>query len=480
MDLNRNYAFKFNSSEISSSSDPCVETYRGKYAFSEPESEAVKNFIESNPDIKIAYNYHAFGNFYVIPFNYLPNQDNSILKQNAEIYSTYQDFEKSEIFPKNNRFGNTQELLSYSSDGEASDWMLGEKNIIAFSPELGSESWLSETFYPTIETGLEICRNNLNAAIFGIKKSGYFLNFNNQKNSTENNKNNNYYIPCVDITNQKYPTLNEELNIIYSNQEILTNCENKKFIHSINTKIANKGLESFTNPGLFRITLISKGLINILGNLIKVDIKNNTITHLLNNYITESVKLSNTPEDNEKFPNFTFVEFNYTTNNTIEPNVSLIFDLKFFSNEEILADISFNLIVEFIYFVDNKLIRKISLENLNEKNFEIFDKDFNELNLNTEMLVISSEYVDDISKGKKYVYIIISVVGLFIIICFGIYVKKCLFKKKVQENKIAGKVENKSVKSDETPYIKNTLNIGNRIEMVTVVNDYENNLKIII
>ena len=457
-----------------------METYRGKYAFSEPESEAVKNFIESNPDIKIAYNYHAFGNFYVIPYNYLSDQDNTNLKQNPDIYSTYQDFEKSEFFPKNNRFGNTQKLLSYSSDGEASDWMLGEKNIIAFSPELGSESWLSETFYPPIDTGLEICRNNLNAAIFGIKKSGYFLNFNDQKNSTENNKNNYYYIPCSDISNQKYPSLNEELNIIYSNQEILTNCENKNFLHSINTKITNKGLESFTNPGLFRITLISKGLINILGNLIKVDIKNSTIKHLLNNYITESIQSSNTFEENQKFPNFTFVEFNYTTNNTIEPNITLIFDLKFFSDEEILADISFNFIVEFIYFVDNKLTRKISLENLNEKNFEIFDKDLNELNFDKEMWVISSENVDDISKKNYYIYIIISVVGLFIIICFCILFKKCFINKKRQDNKIDGKKNNKTVKSEDTPYIKNNPNIGKRLEIVTVVSDYEQNFKIII
>jgi len=29
-------------------------------------------------------------------------------------------------------------MVNYTTDGEASDWMLGEKNIIAFSPELGS------------------------------------------------------------------------------------------------------------------------------------------------------------------------------------------------------------------------------------------------------------------------------------------------------------------------------------------------------
>lgn len=29
-------------------------------------------------------------------------------------------------------------MVNYATDGEASDWMLGERNIISFSVELGS------------------------------------------------------------------------------------------------------------------------------------------------------------------------------------------------------------------------------------------------------------------------------------------------------------------------------------------------------
>lgn len=35
-------------------------------------------------------------------------------------------------------YGNAIEMVGYSTDGEGSDWMFGEREIIAFSPELGS------------------------------------------------------------------------------------------------------------------------------------------------------------------------------------------------------------------------------------------------------------------------------------------------------------------------------------------------------
>ena len=35
-------------------------------------------------------------------------------------------------------YGNAISMVKYWSFGEASDWMLGAKNIIAFSPELGT------------------------------------------------------------------------------------------------------------------------------------------------------------------------------------------------------------------------------------------------------------------------------------------------------------------------------------------------------
>lgn len=44
------------------------------------------------------------------------------------------------------KYGTYQELAGFSSDGEASDWMLGERQIVAFSPELGSFKPEAQTY----------------------------------------------------------------------------------------------------------------------------------------------------------------------------------------------------------------------------------------------------------------------------------------------------------------------------------------------
>jgi len=51
----------------------------------------------------------------------------------------YENFSKDvqKVSPGAN-YGNAIEMVGYSTDGEASDWMFGEREIIAFSPELGS------------------------------------------------------------------------------------------------------------------------------------------------------------------------------------------------------------------------------------------------------------------------------------------------------------------------------------------------------
>ena len=60
---------------------------------------------------------------------------------NFKFINFYNNFGKEvKNVSKDNEYGNAIETVNYSTDGEASDWMLGEKNIISFSPELGSKN----------------------------------------------------------------------------------------------------------------------------------------------------------------------------------------------------------------------------------------------------------------------------------------------------------------------------------------------------
>lgn len=46
VDINRNFAMKFAQDNLGSSDNPCQEDYRGTHAFSEPESIAIKDYVD--------------------------------------------------------------------------------------------------------------------------------------------------------------------------------------------------------------------------------------------------------------------------------------------------------------------------------------------------------------------------------------------------------------------------------------------------
>jgi murein tripeptide amidase MpaA len=80
VDLNRNYDFMFGLDNIGSSNQPCSEDFRGPWAFSEPETRAMRDFVESNKDfLKMAFNFHAYGNLLICPFNYDSSSENNHL-----------------------------------------------------------------------------------------------------------------------------------------------------------------------------------------------------------------------------------------------------------------------------------------------------------------------------------------------------------------------------------------------------------------
>ena len=56
--------------DIGSTSKPCEDDYRGPYAGSEPETQAVMNFVDKWSNLLFVVSLHAFGNLFVIPFNY--------------------------------------------------------------------------------------------------------------------------------------------------------------------------------------------------------------------------------------------------------------------------------------------------------------------------------------------------------------------------------------------------------------------------
>ena len=243
VDLNRNYDFYFGEDNKGSSGSPCDEQYRGEYPFSEPETNNIKNFVDIHPDIKITFNYHTWGNLIITPFNYLKSNNSLKLLQNEFpiYYKMYEDFKNEANFPINFSFGNADKTIFYMSNGEATDWFLGKKKILSFSPELGNGNKNSDVFFPNKNITFDILDKNLNSALYAIQKSMFYFKIELLKAE---------YSPC--IYNTRYSDIYFN-NQRYENNNLrdieLKNCFVDEMILFAKVKMTNYGFGTY-KPGI--------------------------------------------------------------------------------------------------------------------------------------------------------------------------------------------------------------------------------------
>ena len=151
VDLNRNYSYMWAYDNEGSSPDGCNETYRGTSPFSEPESQNVRDFVQSH-NFPIALNYHSYSNLLIYPLGY--EYDNPIAEEDLAIFIEYgQDMVQYNGYA----LGSGPDLL-YPVNGEACDWMYGSENIFAYTPEIGSGN---DGFWPSTNRIIPLAEENL-------------------------------------------------------------------------------------------------------------------------------------------------------------------------------------------------------------------------------------------------------------------------------------------------------------------------------
>ena len=185
VDLNRNYDFMFAKDETGSSSNPCEEDYRGSHAFSEPETQAIRHYVESHSNIVTGINMHTYGNAWVYPFNFVHDATNELLqKRKPKFYNFYHEFIRDmKRMNEETVFGNAQKTVQYPTNGEAGDWMTGKHNIVDLDVELGNTDKESDKFYPAKHLIPQICqfnfkifrqffwRHNVNLVLHQVRKN---------------------------------------------------------------------------------------------------------------------------------------------------------------------------------------------------------------------------------------------------------------------------------------------------------------------
>ncbi len=151
VDLNRNFGYMWGYNNSGSSPDPCAETYRGPSAFSEPESQAVRD-LALLKNYGTHFNMHSYGNYYLYPWGYID--------QETEDSLTYREFAGDMSSFNGYAFGTGQQLLGYTSNGSVRDWMYGEQTvknkIFGYTIEIGPDFWPDQSqIYPIAQINVK-------------------------------------------------------------------------------------------------------------------------------------------------------------------------------------------------------------------------------------------------------------------------------------------------------------------------------------
>ena len=147
-DPNRNYAYKWGCCG-GSSSNPASETYRGPFAFSAPETQVIRDFVNSRAvggvqQIKAALDFHTYSELVLWPFGYTNSATTTGMS--ADQNSTFATLGRQ--MAATNNYTPEQSSALYITDGDLLDWLWGTHRIFAYTFEMYPRSSAGGGFYP--------------------------------------------------------------------------------------------------------------------------------------------------------------------------------------------------------------------------------------------------------------------------------------------------------------------------------------------
>lgn len=157
VDLNRNWGYQWGLSSGSSSSTS-DDTYHGAVPFSEPENQAVRNFVANLDNFKTFISYHSYSELYLRPWAYTTSD--------APGETTLESIAKRNIDRIASVHGHVYtESIWYTAAGETTDFMWEEHRVAAFTPELRPTRFGVGGFAPPATEILPCAQENYPAAV---------------------------------------------------------------------------------------------------------------------------------------------------------------------------------------------------------------------------------------------------------------------------------------------------------------------------
>ncbi len=166
VDPNRNYPYYWGLDDSGSSPTPSSETYRGPSAGSEPEIQALMNFINSH-NIVTHDSVHSYSNLTLYPWGYTSSDSphNDIFVHMASEMTKFNGYAP----------GQPSDIL-YEVNGGANDWVYGETGehgrIFSFTNEIGG---YSDGFWPDESRRGELFAENIWPHIYLMRVAGSYI-----------------------------------------------------------------------------------------------------------------------------------------------------------------------------------------------------------------------------------------------------------------------------------------------------------------
>lgn len=151
VDLNRNYGYKWGYDDIGSSPYPEDETFRGKNAFSEPETQAIGKLAVAHNFI-FAISFHSYGQVMVYPWGYanLDTVDDRLFTDVASKMAFFNGY----------AYGNAKDGVMYNTNGDVTDWLYAQSGTLGYTIELAT------AFIPPENQIEQIWLKNKNATLY--------------------------------------------------------------------------------------------------------------------------------------------------------------------------------------------------------------------------------------------------------------------------------------------------------------------------
>ncbi len=147
IDLNRNFGFKWGYDDIGSSPSTGSDVYRGPSAFSEVETQVLRDFVISR-DFSVCNNIHSYSNLFIWPYGY------------DRVFTHQEDFfaNLGDSLAQYNGYAPDVSWTLYPTNGAADDWMWGDTiskpRFVSLTTEIGGSIdgfWPAPTRIPVLE-----------------------------------------------------------------------------------------------------------------------------------------------------------------------------------------------------------------------------------------------------------------------------------------------------------------------------------------